>query len=330
MMNETKNIFSGTYKTVFEDYVEYKKSLGYNIYDRRRLNVLINLSKFLNSYNSSDIILTEEMVYDYINQSSSLSVSTIHIKESCIRQFGIYLNNMNYKDIFIYPENLVKIESSFIPYIFTKEEISRIFKAVDEMKENSEASKKMKLFYQTLIRLLYSTGMRISETLNLKINDVDLMNKVITVNNGKENVSRLIPFNDSVYYWIEKYYVAVACSHKNYFFESPCNSGKTRCASSVYSMFQKRILVEADIKRKPDNTGPRLHDLRHTFACHCLDKMIRDGKDPYCALPYLSTYLGHKGIESTEKYLRLTEDHFKEITDAGHYIYEESLSGNYE
>lgn len=330
MMNESRNIFSGVYKTVFDDYVEYKKSLGYNIYDRRRLNVLINLNRFLNSYNPSDVILTEGMVYDYINQSSGLSVSTIHIKESCIRQFGIYLHNMNYKDIFIYPENLVKVESSFIPYVFTKDEISRIFKATDEMKENSESSKKIKLFYQTLIRLLYGTGMRISEILNLKINDVDLINKVITVNNGKENVSRLIPFNNSIYYWMKKYYDAIARFHGTYFFESPYNSNKTRCESSVYSMFQKRILVEAGIKRKPDNTGPRFHDLRHTFACHCLDKMIKDGKDPYCALPYLSTYLGHKGIESTEKYLRLTEEHFKEITDAGHYIYEESLGDDYE
>ena len=52
--------------------------------------------------------------------------------------------------------------------------------------------------------------------------------------------------------------------------------------------------------------------------------------DPFCALSYLSTYLGHKGIESTEKYLRLTAERFDEITNSGHFIYEESLGGVHE
>ncbi|MCD7810189.1 MAG: tyrosine-type recombinase/integrase [Erysipelotrichaceae bacterium] len=327
MIDNGKSIFTGTYKEVLEGYVEYKSSLGYNIYCRQSLNQLIQLNEFLDSYNSPSIVLTEDMAYAYIELYSHLSSGTIHIKESCIRQFGIYLNNMNYENIFIYPENLIKVKSDFVPYIFNYDEISRIFEATDKMKDNSEQSKKVKLFYQTLIRLLYGTGMRISEVLNLRIENVDLISKIIIVNNGKENVSRLIPVNESVFYWLKKYYDEIACFHKKYFFES--TNGKARRTHSINKMFRK-ILIKAKIDRKPDNTGPRLHDLRHTFACHCLDKMIKDGKDPYCALPYLSTYLGHKGIESTEKYLRLTEDHYKEITDAGHYIYKESLGENYE
>ncbi|WP_406543439.1 hypothetical protein [Clostridium ljungdahlii] len=56
-----------------------------------------------------------------------------------------------------------------------------------------------------------------------------------------------------------------------------------------------------------------MHDLRHTFSVHALEQMVSQGKDRYCALPILSTYLGHKGIESTEKYLRLTKQYFKDI-----------------
>lgn len=56
--------------------------------------------------------------------------------------------------------------------------------------------------------------------------------------------------------------------------------------------------------------------------------MIELGWDPYCALPYLSTMLGHKGIESTEKYLRLTKEHYDEIVNAGHYIYEKGLGND--
>ncbi|OGL46492.1 MAG: hypothetical protein A2161_00180 [Candidatus Schekmanbacteria bacterium RBG_13_48_7] len=56
--------------------------------------------------------------------------------------------------------------------------------------------------------------------------------------------------------------------------------------------------------------------LSHTYAVHALEKLINDGQDVYCTLPILSAYLGHRGIESTEKYLRLTEEAYSSIIDA--------------
>ena len=63
------------------------------------------------------------------------------------------------------------------------------------------------------------------------------------------------------------------------------------------------------------SVGPRVHDIRHTYAVHALEKMINDGQDVYCALPILSAYMGHRGIESTEKYLRLTEEAYVSVID---------------
>ena len=90
------------------------------------------------------------------------------------------------------------------------------------------------------------------------------------------------------------------------------------------------ILPNAGIDIHNCGRYKRLHDFRHTFATHSLDKMIKYGKGPFCALPYLSTYLGHKDIKSTEIYLRLTEEHFDEITSAGHYIYKDILGDDYD
>lgn len=58
---------------------------------------------------------------------------------------------------------------------------------------------------------------------------------------------------------------------------------------------------------------PRVHDFRHTFAVHSLQKMVNTGIDIYCALPFLSSFLGHKDVYSTEKYLRLVENAFPEL-----------------
>ncbi len=56
-----------------------------------------------------------------------------------------------------------------------------------------------------------------------------------------------------------------------------------------------------------ERKSKRLYFLRHTFSVHALEQMIHKGMDLYCLLPILSTYLRHKGIELTEKQLRLTK-----------------------
>lgn len=324
MKNESYQ-FTGIYKDIFISYLNYKRSLGFT-YDISTIRELEKLNLYLNRFCQDEIILTEEMTRGYVETKRNLSSKSIHSCECRVRQLGIFLKQMGYKNIYVYPENHVKVITDFVPYVFSREEIKKIFEATNSIKSIKNNS--TKLFYQTLLRLLYATGMRISEALSLKIHDINLNKGIITVHAGKGHVSRLIPVSSSMLQWLKAYYSQYGKYHKEYFFESPAGAKRNRSPVGYY--FQKKILTVAGIPRKPDNTGPRLHDLRHTFACHCLDRMIADGKDPYCALPYLSTYLGHKGIESTEKYLHLTEEHFKKLTDASHHIYEESFGDRHE
>lgn len=315
MRNEA---FTGRYKDHFEGFLIYKRSLGYR-YGYSMIRDMIDLNEYLEAYSSGGIRITEEISHGYIAQKEYLSSGSIHRYESMIRQFSIYLRDTGYPDTYIYPENHIKVTTDFIPYVFSRHEIAMIFRATDRLPEHKISPHNYKIFYQTIIRLLYGSGIRISEALNLKTEEVDLDNNILTISDSKDNVSRLVPFNDDIAYWMKKY-KSEHTDNLNYFFEF--RKGKKRNKSSVSQQFKDTILADAGIPRKADNTGPRLHDLRHTFACHSLDRMIKSGKDAYCALPYLSTYMGHKGIESTEKYLRLTEEHFKEITEAGKYIYE--------
>ena len=79
--------------------------------------------------------------------------------------------------------------------------------------------------------------------------------------------------------------------------------------STVRKLYH-RTLKEANINGRASNGQSRVHDLRHNFAIHTLENVINLGMDPYCSLPILSVYMGHKGIESTEIYLRLTKHYF--------------------
>lgn len=100
---------------------------------------------------------------------------------------------------------------------------------------------------------------------------------------------------------------------ENYFFMKRHSTAYT--SDTIYKNFRK-ILWKSGISYGGKGRGPRLHDFRHTFAVHSLNQMIRQGVELYCALPILSTYLGHVSVEATERYLRLTEEAYPGILDA--------------
>lgn len=75
------------------------------------------------------------------------------------------------------------------------------------------------------------------------------------------------------------------------------------------------LLKRADIPYIGGGHGPRIHDWRHTFAVKSFKQMIDQGLDMYVALPVLSTYLGHKSIYATERYIRLTMELYPYIAE---------------
>jgi integrase len=104
--------------------------------------------------------------------------------------------------------------------------------------------------------------------------------------------------------------LAEVLSPDSFFFISPM--GKPLAACTVLRWF-KKVLKKCRIPYLGDGKGPRIHDLRHTAATHSLIKMVEAGMDIYCALPILSVFLGHKTINGTEQYVRLTQEMYPEI-----------------
>lgn len=86
-----------------------------------------------------------------------------------------------------------------------------------------------------------------------------------------------------------------------------------RDASRIHDV-HRILLQRADIPYIGEGKGPRIHDWRHTFAVRSFKQMIDSGMDMYVALPILSTYLGHKTILATERYVRLTVELYPYIS----------------
>ena len=89
------------------------------------------------------------------------------------------------------------------------------------------------------------------------------------------------------------------------------NSSGENCG--LVSYYYKKCLNKLGIRCSENNRTPRIHDLRHTFAVNSLASMVDSGLDIYTALPILSTYLGHKELNSTERYVKLTYSRFPNV-----------------
>ena len=157
-----------------------------------------------------------------------------------------------------------------------------------------------------IILLLATAGLRISEALHLTLKDVDLEGGVLSVRQSKFRKSRLVPLSKGTVDVMRRYRqlrdaVAPIGSDEAFFV---AGHRKAYGICYVEQMF-RGIAVEVGL-RGPTGRGPRLHDLRATFAVTRLLEWYRDGDNVMNRLPLLSTYLGHARVSDTEVYLRIT------------------------
>ena len=299
------NNFIGPFKDIGPLYIEYKKSLGYDCVSE--LGELKRLDKFFFDEGIDEVKLTKEMVEKYGMLRENESPKTQAKRLSVLKQFAIYLQKMGYSNVYVHHIKTSKSDSKFKPFIYSKQNLNMIFEYLD--KHQYDTNSIYNCVLPVLIRILYGTGLRKNEAINLKHTDVDLDKKIITVYNGKKKVTRIVPISESLASTCEVYKEKFA-KNNIYFL---CDLNKQQVSKHITEYFQK-ILKKLEILR-PDGTPPRLHDFRFTFAVTALEKMNKEGQDLYTTLPILCKFLGHKTIESTEYYLLLAKDYFIDITN---------------
>jgi site-specific recombinase XerD len=195
------------------------------------------------------------------------------------------------------------------PYIFSREELQRLFKAIDISRRR--ASRLDADTFRTLLLVLYGAGLRTSEALQLTMRDVDLADAVMTVRNTKFYKSRLVPVACQLAITLRAYAERRSNRPLPEGMESAflANRDGTQVRKHNVDYAFKRLLETAGIDRKDDGRrAPCLHALRHTAAVHRLTSWYREGKDVQRLLPALSTYLGHANLDGTSVYLSMTPE----------------------
>ncbi len=311
--------YQSIYAPYFKRFIAIKNELGYT--SLRAQWILLELDSFFADNNVRELGITQQQVEQWRATRINDAQCTIYDKYCTLAQFCKYMCRIGYD---CYIPRLPRKISGFTPYIFTNEQMMGIFQACDHYELYDRHLNTSLFIIPTLIRLLYGTGLRINEALSLKNKDVDFDKQCLYIRKSKNGDERISPLSETLITVLKQYLqyrdrmpLPRLNDEKNFFFVSPM--GK-RCSQGVVYLWFRKALAAANIPHQGNHKGPRLHDLRHTFAVHSLVKMSKSGLDLYYSLPLLSTCLGHRSLKSTDQYVRLTAEIYQDLLNDGNEI----------
>jgi integrase len=239
-----------------------------------------------------------------------LRASTLRRNEKVLHDFGEFVAAKGHT-AYICPVKTVAKTRRHEPYIFTDDELVRLFGVIDGQALSSYTNKA--LIDPALFRLLYGTGLRISEALRLMLADVDLNKRTLEVHDSKNGKDRTVPFSAVLAKTLTGYIKAAhpldGIEERLFYSRDICKQMDT---TVIYVRFRD-YLSDADIPHYIG--GPCVHSFRHGFAVDCLKRWAKDGGDLTVRLPYLCAYMGHGDLRATQYYLRLTADLYPEIVE---------------
>lgn len=285
-------------RTAIAEYLELRRALGFGLKKDERL--LLDFAAFMERRHATHI--TAKLAARWAQQPASTDPNYHAGRLRAVRSFARYriltdpLTEIPPTDL------LPRQRSLFQPHIFSGEEIGRILTA--SLRPWGGATRFYCLCHYTIYGLLSVTGMRVSEALNLDVDDVDLASGVITIRNAKFGKSRFVPVHETTRAALEAYRAQrdahLAGRKVDAFFISV--PGR-RIIPSVLDRAFRRLTRRLGMRDATGPVGPRLHDLRHTMAIEVLRRCYGTGADPERRLPALSTYLGHTHLNYTYWYL---------------------------
>ena len=293
--------FTSAIAPIIEEFIAQKKAVGYRYECEHRQ--LYNFDRFLREKGLSSRALPRHLVMEWTGKRPDEAPRTHHFRFGIVQRLAAFMARRGY-DVYVPDAKLKPLaQSNFAPYIFTHEEIRRFIASADFL-PTSSASLLRHVVVPELFRILYCCGLRIGEAVRLTLADTDLEQGILTIKESKFHKDRLVPLSPEVNQRLKRLQERLG-KREPAAPLFPRQDGKPYSASSIYKNFRD-ILQRSGILHRGKGKGPRLHDLRHTFACHAMEKWYRDGADLNNKLPVLAAYMGHRWLLGTQQYLHLT------------------------
>lgn len=302
------------YNSVFRDefisLIDTKRALGFKYHTES--GMFRRIDAFFCDNGLSEKQITKDLCDQWCRKRSYESEANHSSRVSSLRVFCNYVQKLGYP-VYVPPRGLTRHPPKYDAYIFTDDELHRFFMAVDASQSVPSECPYRAMVMPVFFRILYTSGMRVSELRLSRLKDVDLDRGVIRVNQGKNHKDRLVPIHPALAQKCIRLKESIhqASPEDEFFFM--IRPGREMKLSNVYHNF-RRYLDKAGIPHT--GRGPRVHDLRHTYCVNLLRKWVAEGKDLMSCLPYMKTMLGHGSFEETAYYLKLTSAAFPDIRES--------------
>ncbi|MAP66384.1 MAG: site-specific tyrosine recombinase XerD [Candidatus Marinimicrobia bacterium] len=273
-----------SYWSDLKRYINYLNDI-FNINNPKKIRIK-HIKEFANLLNTIPIIKSG---------NSGVSSNTLHRSFSSIRGFHKYLLNEKFTD----NDPTLYLESPStdrkLPIILSVEEIDNIISSVSPESKTCLRDK-------ALVSIMYATGLRVSEVVDLKLTNINWDENILRII-GKGNKERIVPIGNRSYQLLKKYVdldrprLARKSNSESYLFLN--NRGRPTTRMTVWNILSKHIKAAGINKR----VSP--HTLRHSFATH----LIEGGAN----LRAVQEMLGHADISTTQIYTHLDSSYLKEV-----------------
>lgn len=279
-------------------FVAFKRMQGYDYVDG--MASLRRFDAFLLKTGCCDRQLHGAEMQGYGVKIAKLSASRQSGLLSAVRQFSIYLHALEPQSA-ILPLRLLPRHPRAIRFRpLSEADIASLMKAAETLVPRQSIRPHCIRF---LIGLLYCTGLRIAEALALNLGDVDAEHSTLFVRRGKFRKERLVPLSPSTRMalaaWLELrgHYAGSEPSAPLFIDRRNTRLGRDQAADAF-----RRLCVSCEMDQSP---RPRLHDLRHNYACRRLALWREEHEDIEAMLPVLVNALGHVNVFSTQVYIHI-------------------------
>jgi integrase/recombinase XerD len=235
------------------------------------------LLQVLNRYNVQELQPQQLQRYLLHCIKNGLKENSIHSRLNALK---FYFEQVLHRDKFFFEIPRPK-KPLLLPKVFNEDELGRMFKAIENLK------------HKAIVFTAYSAGLRVSEVVNIKINDIDSKRMQIFIERAKGKKDRYVKLSVLLLDILRAYLKQCKVKPKKYLFEG-------HLAGTPYSVRGAQLIFEEAKARAGINKSAGFHALRHSFATHLLEK----GTD----IKYIKEILGHFSIKTTERYLHVKKE----------------------
>jgi len=286
-----------------------KESKSKSVYDHDKHTFKL-FDEFLCSIDCKDKNLTEEQLTSWVGTLTGKSSSIANV----VIVVRIFLAHLKGYGVNAYIPPIPKVCDDYIPYIFSDDEMKLLFSIADNLQMGKpQKNTLIHVEFPMILRLMCGCGLRIGETLTIKMKDVDFDAGVLTMSHTKGDKQRLVPMHSSLTESLEQYCMVMGIiGYPEAYLFPTSDSMEPVSVQNARHKFNS-ILEQGNISlpgRKKHQRGPCMHCLRHVFTFKSFANAEKAGRRVDDLIPYLSIYLGHDSLKETEKYLKFSSEMF--------------------